>query len=77
MKKKDKTINVIGLRCPETIMIIRKELRKMKINEIIMILSDDPATIRDIPKFCFFMKYKLLTCNIKQKPYKYLLKKKE
>jgi len=47
----------------------------MKKNQKILILSDDPATKRDIPKFCFFMEHQLLKHEIKIKPYRYLLKK--
>ncbi|CAL4324493.1 sulfurtransferase TusA [Buchnera aphidicola] len=75
MEKINKTLNLIGLRCPEPIMIVRKNIRNMKLNETIFLLSDDPATIRDIPKFCYFMKHELLYVDIEIKPYKYLLKK--
>ncbi|ACL30796.1 sulfurtransferase TusA [Buchnera aphidicola str. APS (Acyrthosiphon pisum)] len=73
--KKNIILNLIGLRCPEPIMIIRKTIRDMKDNEKILILSDDPATKRDIPNFCYFMEHKLLKNEIKVKPYRYLLKK--
>lgn len=77
MKKNNKntTLNLIGLRCPEPIMIIRKTLRNMKKNEKILILTDDPSTKRDIPSFCYFMEHQLLEYEIKIKPYRYLLKK--
>lgn len=74
MQKKIK-LNLIGLRCPEPIMVIRKTIRNIKINDNILILSDDPATIRDIPYFCYFMGHKLLKNQTKNKPYLYLLKK--
>ncbi|CAL4326503.1 sulfurtransferase TusA [Buchnera aphidicola] len=76
MKKKNNIIlNLIGLRCPEPIMIIRKTLRNMKNNEKILVLADDPSTKRDIPYFCHFMEHQLIEHNIKIKPYRYLLKK--
>ncbi|ANZ22641.1 sulfurtransferase [Buchnera aphidicola (Diuraphis noxia)] len=76
MKKKyNITLNLIGLRCPEPIMIIRKTLRNMKKNEKILVLSDDPSTKRDIPNFCYFMQHVLLENKIDNKPYYYLLKK--
>ncbi|WP_284443112.1 sulfurtransferase TusA [Buchnera aphidicola] len=74
MKKKI-ILNLIGLRCPEPIMMIRKTLRNMKENEKILVLSDDPTTKRDIPSFCYFMEHQLLKNEIKIKPYRYLLKK--
>ncbi|QCI24492.1 sulfurtransferase TusA [Buchnera aphidicola (Muscaphis stroyani)] len=73
--KKNTILDLIGLRCPEPIMMIRKTFRNMKNNDQILILSDDPSTIRDIPNFCFFMKHQLLENKIKIKPYCYLIKK--
>ncbi|QNS01640.1 MAG: sulfurtransferase TusA [Buchnera aphidicola (Pentalonia nigronervosa)] len=74
MKSKN-ILNLLGLRCPEPIMMIRKTLRNMHNNEKILILTDDPSTKRDIPNFCYFMEHKLLKMEVKNAPYKYLLKK--
>lgn len=68
-------LNLIGLRCPEPIMIIRKTLRNMKVNEEVLIFSDDPSSKREIAHFCYFMKHQLLESNINIHPYRYLLKK--
>ncbi|AYN24633.1 sulfurtransferase TusA [Buchnera aphidicola] len=68
-------LNLIGLRCPEPIMVIRKTIRKMKENEKVLVLSDDPSTKRDIPYFCHFMNHQLIDHFIHVKPYRYLLKK--
>lgn len=75
MKKYNIMLNLIGLRCPEPIMIIRKTLRSMKKNETILILADDPSTKRDIPSFCYFMEHQLLENKVEDKLYYYLLKK--
>lgn len=75
MKKNKILLNLIGLRCPEPIMVIRRTLRNMKKNEKILILTDDPSTKREIPNFCYFMEHQLLEHEIKMKPYRYLLKK--
>ncbi|QCI21321.1 sulfurtransferase TusA [Buchnera aphidicola (Hyperomyzus lactucae)] len=75
MKKNHIILNLIGLRCPEPIMIIRKTLRNMKKNQIILVIADDLSTTRDIPNFCYFMQHQLLEHEIKIKPYRYLLKK--
>ncbi|MGP1923975.1 MAG: sulfurtransferase TusA [Arsenophonus sp. NEOnobi-MAG3] len=65
-----------GLRCPEPIMIIRKIVRQMVKGETLLIIADDPATIRDIPAFCRFMEHQLLAEEIQQPPYRYLIHKK-
>nr|WP_051984627.1 sulfurtransferase TusA [Candidatus Baumannia cicadellinicola] len=64
-----------GLRCPEPVMILRKTLRHMPEEQILLIITDDPSTIRDIPSFCRFMEHTLLAQATKQLPYHYLLRK--
>ncbi|WP_157993303.1 sulfurtransferase TusA [Candidatus Erwinia haradaeae] len=68
-------LNTQGLRCPEPLMIVRKTIRNMKNGETILILSDDPSTIHDIPNFCRFMEHSLLNRSIELLPYKFFLKK--
>jgi tRNA 2-thiouridine synthesizing protein A len=76
MKKNNIIIlNLIGLRCPEPIMMIRKTIRKIQPNKTILVVSDDPSTKRDIPNFCYFMEHQLLENNIEHIPYHFLLKK--
>ncbi|QFQ32607.1 sulfurtransferase TusA [Buchnera aphidicola (Aphis fabae)] len=75
MKKINIILNLIGLQCPEPIMMIRKTIRKIKQNETILVLSDDPSTKRDIPYFCNFMEHQLIEYFTHVKPYRYLLKK--
>ncbi|CAM5186572.1 sulfurtransferase TusA [Alishewanella longhuensis] len=42
------TLDTLGLRCPEPVMMIRLHIRKMQIGESLLIIADDPATTRDI-----------------------------
>ena len=44
----DKTLDTVGLRCPEPVMLVRKNIRHMNEGEVLLILADDPATTRDI-----------------------------
>ncbi len=69
------TLNTIGLRCPEPIMLLRKKIRHMQEGEILLILADDPATTRDIPSFCQFMDHNLLKSDLENTPFKYWIKK--
>ena len=62
------TLDTIGLRCPEPVMLIRKHIR-------LLMLADDPATTRDIPSFCQFMDHTLLHSETEQLPYRYWVKK--
>ena len=48
----DQTLDTLGLRCPEPVMLTRKTVRHMNEGEILHIIADDPATTRYIPSFC-------------------------
>ncbi|AEW44810.1 tRNA 2-thiouridine synthesizing protein A [Serratia symbiotica str. 'Cinara cedri'] len=63
------------LRCPESMMIIRKAVRHMAKGETLLIISDDPTTARDIISFCAFMNHTLIDQETDQAPYRYLLRK--
>ncbi len=47
----DHTLDALGLRCPEPVMMVRKTVRTMPVGETLLIIADDPATTRDIPGF--------------------------
>lgn len=69
----DKTLDALGLRCPESLMMVRKVVRNMTEGQTLLIITDDPTTTRDIPDFCQFMKHTLLAQATEQPPYRYLL----
>jgi len=71
----DQTLDALGLRCPEPVMMVRKALRHMDNGENLLIIADDPATTRDIPGFCRFMDHTLLAQETDKAPYRYLLRK--
>ncbi|WP_145475941.1 sulfurtransferase TusA [Yersinia similis] len=71
----DKTLDALGLRCPEPVMMVRKAVRHMEEGQTLLIIADDPATTRDIPGFCRFMDHQLLAQETKQAPYRYLVRK--
>lgn len=72
-----KTLDTLGLRCPEPVMLVRKTIRNMQAGETLLIIADDPATVRDIPGFCRFMEHDLLVQETQSAPYHYLIRKKE
>ncbi|MGL4713849.1 MAG: sulfurtransferase TusA [Shewanella sp.] len=69
------TLDALGLRCPEPVMMVRKTVRQMAQGETLLIIADDPATTRDIPSFCEFMDHTLIASETTQTPYQYLIKK--
>lgn len=74
-KNADIIINIIGLRCPDSLMKTRKTIRQMNQGETLIIITDDYTTIKDIPKFCLYMKHTLLAESTINIPYHYLLRK--
>lgn len=71
----DQTLDALGLRCPEPVMMVRLQLRKMQVGETLLIIADDPATTRDIPAFCRFMDHELVDSDTAELPYRYVIKK--
>jgi tRNA 2-thiouridine synthesizing protein A len=71
----DHQLDALGLRCPEPVMMVRLQIRKMAEGETLLVIADDHSTTRDIPSFCRFMQHTLLASAIEAKPYRYLVKK--
>jgi tRNA 2-thiouridine synthesizing protein A len=71
----DHTLDALGLRCPEPVMLVRKKMRDIEVGQTLLIKADDPATTRDIPNFCHFMQHTLIKSAAEATPYWYLLKK--
>ena len=69
------TLDAIGLRCPEPVMMVRKSVRNIASGETLLVTADDPSTTRDIPSFCRFMDHELIAAETDTPPYKYLIKK--
>ena len=71
----DHRLDALGLRCPEPVMMLRLNIRKIAAGETLLVSSDDPSTTRDIPSFCRFMDHELVAKQTVDKPYLYLIKK--
>jgi len=74
-QKTDHTLDAIGLRCPEPVMMVRMNIRKIASGETLLIKCDDPSTARDIPSFCRFMEHELLAKQTDTLPFLYVIKK--
>jgi tRNA 2-thiouridine synthesizing protein A len=71
----DHQLDAIGLRCPEPVMMVRLNIRKINTGETLLVLADDPSTARDIPSFCRFMEHELVAQQSDDIPFQYLIKK--
>lgn len=68
-----RTINLLGLRCTDLIIKLRKKTKNLKKGKKILILTDDEFSKNNIILFCRFMKHKLLRMSLCQEPYKYMV----
>lgn len=71
----DHSLDATGLRCPEPVMMVRLNIRKIASGETLLITCDDPSTTRDIPSFCRFMDHELIAKQVDKTPYLYVIKK--
>jgi len=71
----DHILDVTGLYCPEPVMLLHNKIRDMSVGESVQVLATDPATQRDIPKFCSFLGHELLHQDEWQGQYRYWLRK--
>jgi tRNA 2-thiouridine synthesizing protein A len=56
----DRKLDCIGLFCPEPVIKTRRELDRMKINETLEVLADDPAAESDIRSLAKELKHEIL-----------------
>ncbi|VFP85037.1 Sulfur carrier protein TusA [Buchnera aphidicola (Cinara splendens)] len=68
------TVNLLKLRCPDLIMMLRKKTRTLEKGQKILVLTDDKFSNTDIILFCRFMKHTLLSSSLNKIPYTYLIK---
>lgn len=65
-----------GLFCPEPVMMLHNRIRDMRAGDEVLILATDPATRRDIPKFCQFLGHQLLSQQECNHEFRYRVRKK-
>ncbi|MEH6610559.1 MAG: sulfurtransferase TusA [Halioglobus sp.] len=73
--KPDHILDTTGLYCPEPVMLLHNKIRDITAGEILQILATDPATQRDIPKFCSFLGHELLAQDEVDGNYRYTVRK--
>ncbi len=56
----EQQLDARGLRCPEPVMLLHAQIRRMTAGETVRVVADDPSTLRDIPKFCAHLGHALI-----------------
>lgn len=70
----DDELDTTGLYCPEPVMLMHNRVRDMRSGEVLKVVASDPATTRDIPKFCNFLGHELLTQSADGDTYLYFIR---
>ena len=76
MTKVHKTLDARGLSCPMPILRSMKAIKKIRVNQVLEILTTDPGSITDIPKWARATGQELIASEERgPKDYRFLVKK--
>jgi tRNA 2-thiouridine synthesizing protein A len=64
-----------GLYCPEPIMLLHSKIDSLSVGDTCYVIASDPATKRDIPKFCQFLGHILISEEEVGETFTYLIQK--
>ncbi len=70
-------LDLSGLMCPEPIMMLHQQFKKMAGNTCVELIATDPASWRDVPKFCHFLGHLLIKKEKRSDHFYYYIRKKE
>lgn len=73
--KPDRTLDAIGLYCPEPIFRTKEEIEKIEIGQVLEILADDPAAEEDITRWAKRTGNQLLKLEKNGRTLRFLVKK--
>ena len=73
--KPNRTLDCLGLYCPEPVFRVRLELDKMKVGEVMEVLADDPAAEEDIKSLVKRLEQELLNTSKEDNKLRFLIKK--
>nr|MDO8090577.1 sulfurtransferase TusA family protein [Candidatus Sigynarchaeota archaeon] len=71
----DRTLNVIGLYCPEPIFRTKEKIENLEIGQVLEILVDDPAAEEDITRWAKRTGHQLLKFEKDGRILRFLIKK--
>ncbi len=71
----DAELDATGLLCPLPILKARKRLLALEKDQVLRVLTDDPAAIIDIPHFCAEQGHSLISVDTENTPNIYLIRR--
>lgn len=73
--KPDRTVDCLGLYCPEPVFKTRMELDELKVGETLEVLADDPAAEEDIQALVKHLEQELVSVSKERNAVRILIKK--
>ena len=73
--KADKSLDCVGLYCPEPVFRTRQELDKMDVGEVLEVVADDPASEEDIPRLVKRLEQQLVEVRREKDEFHFVIKK--
>jgi len=73
--KPSRTLDCLGLYCPEPVFKVRMELDNMKVGEAMEVLADDPAAEEDLQSLCKRLEQQVLSVRKEGNTLHFLIKK--
>jgi len=73
--KPDRTLDALGLFCPEPVFRVRLELDNMDVGEVLEVFADDPAAEEDIKSLVKRLEQQLITLKKEGSTLRFLIKK--
>ena len=73
--KPDRTLDCLGLYCPEPVYKTRMELDEMKVGEVLEVMADDPAAEADIRSLVKHLEQEILSVSKEGNVVRILIKK--
>lgn len=73
--KPNKTLDCIGLYCPDTLFRTRESINEIKAGEVLEVIADDPAAEEDIKSFVKHTGYEILLFEKNDDNLRFLIKK--
>jgi tRNA 2-thiouridine synthesizing protein A len=71
------SIDAIGLKCPEPVMLLHAAMRRLAPGQELTLRATDPSTERDVPNFCEFLGHALLIARREGDEFWYRIRKAE
>ena len=75
-KKVGKTLDLKGLKCPLPVLRVKKQMKSLSSGSLLEVFTDDSASIDDLKNFCEISEDSLVTIEVNQMVYRFLIKKK-